>query len=198
MKLDDIDILAPGVVRYRNIFSKNFIESFLETVEYECADPNGSLYWDHSRIGGSDAVTSEYRSSLGCSLDIIMAPSSAHPLSKALKEGIHEPILECAFDYANIYELEVGRSDPYSLLKYSAGAHYRSHFDSGPSTPRIFSMVAYLKNTSTGGDLEFQHFKLRVPCKENSVLLFPSSYPYSHYAHPVLDGTKYSLVTWYS
>lgn len=198
MKPDDIELLAPGVLLYKNIFNSNFLEAFIQSVEHECIDPNGSLYWDQSRVGGSDGIASEYRSSLTCSLDILMAPGAHHPLSQSLKEGLHEPILECALDYANIYELDAGVSEPYNLLKYSAGAHYRSHFDSGPSSPRIFSMVAYLHNTSTGGDLEFQHLKLRVPCEENSVLLFPSSYPYSHYAHPVLDGVKYSLVTWYS
>ena len=28
------------------------------------------------------------------------------------------------------------------------------------------------------------------------LILFPSSYPYMHIAHPVTKGTKYNLVTW--
>jgi len=196
MKTEDIEQLAPGIFLYKNLFHINFLETLLLSIENECSDPNGVLYWENSGVGESGAAT-EYRSSMTCGMAPVMMPGGGHPLHEAFKEAIHKPILECAFDYANIHDINVGVHEPYSLLKYSAGAHYRSHYDAGPDMPRTFSAVAYLKNTSTGGDLEFQHFKLRVPCIENSLLLFPASHPYMHYAHPVIDGMKYSLVTWY-
>lgn len=197
MKTEDIEKLAPGIFLYRNLFSLNFIDTFISSIEFECSDPNGLVYWEHSGVGGDVGAMTDYRSSMTCSMAPIMTPTAQHPLHEVFKAGIHKPILECAFDYANIHDIGVGIHEPYSLLKYSVGAHYRSHYDSGPNIPRTFSAVAYLKNTSTGGELEFQHFGLKVPCIPNSLLLFPACHPYMHYAHPVLDGTKYSLVTWY-
>jgi hypothetical protein len=45
--------------------------------------------------------------------------------------------------------------------------------------------------------LEFNNFDLTIKLEKNSIVLFPSNFPYSHIAHPVKSGVKYSLVTWF-
>lgn len=185
----------PVVNIYRNAFNLKDIKTFIDGVEEECADKNGDMYWDHAFTGNGHF--SDYRSSLNCNLDLLMDPRKESSLKSFFMKEIVNKIYECVDDYCEQYTVGHGLHEPFSLLKYSTGAHYRSHSDYGPDMHRVFSIVAYLKNTSTGGDLEFPFFKTRVKAEENSVLIFPSAYPYTHYAHPVDDGIKYSLVTWY-
>ncbi len=197
MKTDSLDIPTPGIHVYKGVFNLPWVHSFINSVEKECNDPNGFLYWEGSLVGSETGMATEYRSSVSCSMDMVMSPTSNHPERDLFMKSVHSPISECVIDYVKTYELNLGLFEPYSLLKYTSGAHYRSHYDDGPGIKRTFSVVAYLKNDSTGGDLRFQYFDLTVPCIEGTVLVFPSSYPYCHYAEPVSDGVKYSLVTWY-
>lgn len=192
---DLVDTPVPAVNIYKNVFNLDDVNRFINHIEEECADRNGGLYWDDSFIGNGNL--SDYRSSLACNLDLFMDPRQDSPVKQLFMESIARKIVECAEDYCEQYTVGHGMHEPFNLLKYSAGAHYRSHYDYGPNMHRIFSIVAYLKNTSTGGDLELPFFNTIIKAEENSVLVFPSSYPYTHYAHPVIDGVKYSLVTWY-
>ena len=192
---DLVDTPIPAVNIYKNVFNLNAVDKFINHIEEECADRNGGLYWDDSFIG--NGILSDYRSSLACNLDLFMDPKQQSAVKQLFMESIAYKIVECVDDYSEQYTVGHGLHEPFSLLKYSAGAHYRSHSDYGPDMQRVISVVAYLKNTSTGGDLEFPFFKTIVKAEENSVLVFSSSYPYTHYAHPVVDGVKYSLVTWY-
>jgi len=58
--------------------------------------------------------------------------------------------------------------------------------------------VFFLNGDFTGGELEFPYFDVKITPSAGTLVLFPSNFPYGHIAHPVEDGTKYSLVTWYS
>jgi predicted 2-oxoglutarate/Fe(II)-dependent dioxygenase YbiX len=59
------------------------------------------------------------------------------------------------------------------------------------------SLVACFSDGFEGGELEFPFFDLKIKLEKNSLVLFPSNFPYTHIAHPVTSGTKYSLVTWF-
>ena len=190
-----INTPVPAVNIYTNVFNLKAVSTFIDAIEQECSDSNGALYWDDSFIG--NGVLSDYRSSLACHLDLFMDPRRESAVKSLFTQEIANKIYECVDDYCEQYTVSHGLHEPFNLLKYSAGAHYRSHSDYGPDMHRVFSIVAYLKNTSTGGDLELPYFNTTIKAEENSVLIFPSSYPYTHYANPVVDGVKYSLVTWY-
>jgi hypothetical protein len=189
-----ITSLAPGIVLYENIFDA---KKFIEELEKECNSPDGSTYWDASLVGSGNY--SEYRSSLSCDISLIVDPMKTHRLYPLFKDSIYLKIDECVKDYGLEYNINSFIHEPLSVLKYSNGGQYRAHSDAVPNgISRVFSLVACLDNTSTGGQLEFPYFDLNIYLNPGSVVLFPSNYPYLHIARPVVDGIKYSLVTWYS
>lgn len=84
----------------------------------------------------------------------------------------------------------------YNVLKYSPGEEYKPHYDGGTSSARSVSAICYLNNDYVGGELEFVNFGIKIKPEPGMMLLFPSNYAYRHVAHPVLEGTKYAIVTW--
>jgi hypothetical protein len=99
--------------------------------------------------------------------------------------------------YSSEYEIGDSEDEGYSILKYEEGSEYKNHYDCGPTTSkRVFSMLVYLNDDYEGGGLEFVHFGIEYKPSAGDILFFPSSYSYSHIAHPVSSGTKYAIVTW--
>lgn len=187
--------LAPGVILYENFFNA---EKFVKELETECNNSDGAVYWDVSYTGSGDY--SEYRSSLSCDISLIMDPMQTHRLYPLFRDTVYEKIDECVKDYGFEYDIRSFVHEPMVVLKYSNGGQYRAHSDDSSISKnrRTFSLVACLGNTSTGGQLDFPYFDISISLKAGSLVLFPSNYPYLHIARPVLDGVKYSLVTWYS
>lgn len=80
-------------------------------------------------------------------------------------------------------------------LKYEPNEHYVMHYDNGSKhvAQRTTSCVIYLNDEYEGGEIEFVNFGIKVKPIKNSMVLFPSNYPYSHVAHKVLSGTRYAI-----
>jgi len=155
--------------------------------------------WQPSSTGTTE-YGNEYRSSLGLDVNIFLAETEnvdIKNLHERLVNDIIKPIDECVWDYRNSWSLVLNADSGYSLLKYEDGAEYQMHHDHAPENQRVLSMVASLSDGFSGGELEFPYFNTTIKLEKNSVVFFPSNFPYSHIAHPVTNGTKYSLVTWY-
>jgi hypothetical protein len=84
----------------------------------------------------------------------------------------------------------------FDLLKYQAGQEYKAHHDGDTGLGRAYSPILYLNDDYSGGELEFVNFNITIKPKAGMLVIFPSSYPYAHIAHPVKTGTKYAIVTW--
>lgn len=93
----------------------------------------------------------------------------------------------------NIHNLRYWEA--FNFIKYEKGDHFQYHHDHGFSYNCTVSLVGYLNDDYTGGGLHFQHQDLLYTPVAGDVVIFPSTYMYSHRAMPVNDGTKYSLVT---
>jgi predicted 2-oxoglutarate/Fe(II)-dependent dioxygenase YbiX len=61
---------------------------------------------------------------------------------------------------------------------------------------RAISALVYLNNDYTGGEIEFPNHNVKIKPLPGMMNLFPSNFAYLHQAHPVIEGTKYALVTW--
>jgi len=104
--------------------------------------------------------------------------------------------------YANIYAEESGiffsHMESISMLEYlSEDGFYKPHYDFGPDTPRTMSAILYLNDVDEGGETYFDQLDISVSPKAGRLVLFPSTYPYSHEARSPLSGNKYVLVTWF-
>jgi predicted 2-oxoglutarate/Fe(II)-dependent dioxygenase YbiX len=69
------------------------------------------------------------------------------------------------------------------------------HYDDGSKhvSNIVTSCVIYLNDDYEGGEIEFCNFDIKVKPVKNSMVLFPSNYPYMHTAHQVHSGTRYAI-----
>ncbi len=92
------------------------------------------------------------------------------------------------------------------ILRYQSGGHYALHADSDhwsasdrkwvKGLDRDISILLYLNDNFSGGELEFPLFNYHYKPRPGDLLFFPSDYRYRHQAHPVEDGLRYVIVSW--
>lgn len=173
---------------------------FIEKIESESEREWGYMSWSSSATGGGDkGQISEYRTSYEMSLNGLLEKDIAtdiQGISNQFKE-IFGDIDKCIWDYRNCFDLTLQGNDGFNLLKYGPSGEYHNHHDHAPQNGRVLSLVANLGDDCEGGELEFPYFDVSFKLQKNSVALFPSNFPYTHIAHPVVKGLKYSLVTWF-
>jgi predicted 2-oxoglutarate/Fe(II)-dependent dioxygenase YbiX len=89
----------------------------------------------------------------------------------------------------------------YSLLRYQPGEFFDTHVDVVRGHPtyvsRQISVVAFCNQGFKGGELYFPRQRIKIEPEAGAVVLFPSGYTHPHASLPILEGTKYSVVTWY-
>ena len=156
--------------------------------------------WMRSKIaaqtGNVDAF--DYRSSVQCSLQDILV--SSDPDFAEVRRSVEHFTLridEMIRDYNETYETGIKQSEGFHVLRYQNKAEYRNHHDHGVMNQRTLSLVMFLNDDYEGGELEFPYFDYKIVPQKGKVVLFPSSFAYSHIAHPVEEGTKYTAINWY-
>ncbi len=117
---------------------------------------------------------------------------------KAIHNGISLTLQSAIEDFKSKFmdDNAVLQAESLQVLKYSTGQEYKAHADSGPGLIRDISAILYLNDDYEGGELEFPYFDVKIKPSAGMYILFPSSFPYAHIAHPVISGTKYAVVTW--
>lgn len=101
-------------------------------------------------------------------------------------------------NYKSAFRLNLKKSEMMSCLKYTNKTEFQLHADADSLNMRQVTLLIYLNDDYTGGELEIPLFKVKVKPPAGSIILMPSSFPYSHTALPVEEGTKYVIVTWHS
>jgi hypothetical protein len=189
---------AVGICQYDNIFDA---ENFIELLEEECSQDWGYVRWEKSATG--EGQISNTRTSMGCELMPLgsneISIERVMPLASEWQK-IWEKIDPIVWDYRHVFELDLEMDEGYRVLKYGGGAEYHAHHDHFRNNARSLSLVAFLNDNFTGGNLVFPRFNVNIQPRAGSVIMFPSNYPYLHIAEPVgeKDNTvKYSLVTWF-
>lgn len=93
-------------------------------------------------------------------------------------------------------ELEIQEDSGYELLRYERDGYYVQHTDSFKEAPRAISCSINLNDDYEGGEFAFFNREIIYKLKKGSIILFPSSFMYPHEVMPVLNGTRYSIITW--
>lgn len=165
-------------------------------VEQEISNTESGVYWQRAGTIGDGPYQDARTNSM---LSITELASVA---DNGLLQNIHNQfnmlLLASTITYARRYGIrETLWHEPYQLLKYKGGQEYKQHYDGqGKSVNRILSAVCYLNNDFEGGEIEFPYHKVTIKPEPGMLVIFPSNYAYSHIAHPVTKGAKYTLVTW--
>ena len=93
-----------------------------------------------------------------------------------------------------------------NLLRYGPQGKYTIHSDAEHfdlKTERFyrfidrdFSILIYLNDDYTGGELHFPWLRFTYKPKAGDLVIFPSNHIFSHESLSIQTGTKYALVSW--
>jgi predicted 2-oxoglutarate/Fe(II)-dependent dioxygenase YbiX len=186
-------IIAGCINIYENVWPNP--QETISLIEEECSNPNSSVAWFRAETIGQGVYQSA-RTNLNMNItNLALAQGSS------LMQNVHNQfnmlLLASTISYTKRYGInETLQHEQYSILKYSGGQEYKSHYDGGSDIGRCISALVYLNDDYEGGELEFPNFKIKIKPEAGMLVLFPSNFAYTHVAHPVTDGIKYALVTW--
>lgn len=99
-------------------------------------------------------------------------------------------------DYKIDHGLSTTWHDQYSILKYGVGQKFVNHIDDHKDYHRRMSTIYYINDNYEGGQIVFPRFGITYKPKANELLVFPSTYVYNHSVLPVIEGTRYAVVSW--
>ncbi len=94
-----------------------------------------------------------------------------------------------------MYSIKMDFWEWTNVVKYYPNQFFQEHADDGWSYKCAVSLVGYPNDGYTGGGLYFPKFNLHITPEIGDLVIFPSSFIYSHVALPVESGVKYSFVT---
>jgi hypothetical protein len=167
----------------------------IKLVEERVTDPNRDMRWEKaSTFGGGMYQDLRTNKHLGITH---YGQLYNDPVFQNIHNQFHALLLATTRGYRQRFGVEENFwPEDYNLLKYSDNQFYGKHYDGTSHNSRALSAICYLNNDYEGGELEFVNFKIKIKPEPGMLILFPSSYAYSHIAHPIVSGTKYAIVTW--
>jgi len=158
---------------------------------------SNSNEWKNSLIGHGH-FNKEIRNctNISISLDGIIEKN------KEIRKKIDNDVFECTKKAIEKYNEKfklttISRDTGYTLLKYEKGGFYNEHVDSFLSVPRTISCSFILNDNFEGGDFSFFNNRVIRSLRKGSAVMFPSNFLYPHSILPVINGTRYSIVTWF-
>ena len=161
--------------------------------EYE-----NSKEWLDTAVGGKGDINKEIRNctTIGMSLNKVIEKN------KNLRKILDDEVFECAKKSIENYnekfkQAHISKDSGYQLLKYEKGGFYTQHVDSFTEIPRTISCSFTLNDNFKGGEFSFFNNTFMYSLKKGSAIMFPSNFLYPHSVLPVINGTRYSIVTWF-
>ena len=107
------------------------------------------------------------------------------------------------------YRVKIRDTEPPHILHYGVGGHYIPHVDAETlykdeiglemwekTLDRDLSVVYFLNDDFTGGELVFPAFGLSIKAEAGMLVCFPSDHHYIHGVNPVTHGRRYTIVNW--
>ena len=183
--------LKDYILVLEDIIPEELCDSILN--EYE-----NSNEWLNSVIGSKNDVNKKIRNctSIGISLNETIEKN------KDVRKKIDDDIFTCAKNSIKEYnkkfkQAHISKDSGYQLLKYEKGGFYTQHVDSFTEIPRTISCSFTLNDNFKGGEFSFFNNTLVYSLKKRSAIMFPSNFLYPHSVLPVINETRYSIVTWF-
>jgi hypothetical protein len=175
--------LYPGIWRYPDVFKKDL--NLIERIEKEVSLDNTK--WNKAQVS-LEETDLNYRD---CQDFKLSALGKEHDLYKDIYNCQKDPVE----DFCNMYSIKMDFWEWTNIIKYYPNQFFEEHADDGWSYKCAVSLVGYPNDGYTGGGLYFPKFDLLVEPKLGDLIIFPSSFIYSHVALPVESGIKYCFVT---
>ena len=193
-------IIAPGIIVYSNIVD----DPDKLITEIESYANENIITWSGASVKNGNNVEIDYktRDTLAIGVPYKYLPpkgDSINPTTlclSSLSRKLFDSMNEVEKDYQNIHGISLEWHDAYSILKYGVGQKFTNHIDDHKDYIRRMSCVLYLNDNYTGGETTFPTFDISYKPNKNELLCFPSGYIYNHSVVPVIEGTRYAVVSW--
>lgn len=103
-------------------------------------------------------------------------------------------------EYDTLKDLDINCTS-VKIQKTNPGAGYHvwhSEQGNGAMAARCLTYIAYLNNIDSAGETEFLYQKLRIPPKENSLVIWPAAFTHTHRGNVVHGNkSKYIVTGWF-
>jgi hypothetical protein len=191
--------LAPGIFVYSDVL-ENY-NTLVEDIEEGLV--SSGITWNQSSIQKDNEiqVDTSYRDTMSITIEykdfinedfLSFQDAFVSNLSNMFLTGFGPLEL----DYKREHQLDTMFHEEYSVLKYGKGQKFVNHIDDHKDHHRRMSWVYYINDNYTGGEICFPRFNLTYKPTANEFLVFPSTYVYNHSVLPVIEGTRYAVVSW--
>jgi len=174
--------LALGIRLYKNI-NLSCTDEILK-LDFSKASKEGII--------GNNEFKIDYETRSTLSIDVPHSISSDNRFTKIFRETF-DPIEQ---NYMSLFGINLRSHNPYKILKYNVGDKFSKHMDDGGGNFRRVSTVYYLNDDYEGGELCFPQFDIKLKPEMGDMVIFPSSYVYSHSVNPVISGNRFSIASW--
>lgn len=186
--------LFPGISLYRDVLPESL--NIVNRLESAINKSNKRKDWQKSQVG----YRTVYKNYRDCQ-DIKI--NKKNKVFKTEYEEDLESIWQDVYDrqkpiidqYCSKYNMVMNYWESMNFIKYGPGQHFQEHSDHGYSYICTVSIVSYLNDDYEGGELLFNKLNIKHKPKIGDMLVFPSTYLFSHTALPVQSGLKYSIAT---
>lgn len=187
-------ILAPGLVLYKNIISLG--HKVIQDLEGVLSDTS-NYRWNQAMVGNRQRLP-DYRDCLDFKFkkSTIVGTDQKSEIIKDSWQYLYDSMNEAVKDYCILYPMEpLEYWESINLVKYFPENHFQTHADDGASYKSVVSLVGYLNDDYSGGEIAFPTYNITIKPEKGDLIVFPSNYMFMHRAMPVEKGIKYSVVT---
>jgi hypothetical protein len=187
-------VIVPGLVLYKNILLEgNKIINDIENVLLE----SSNYKWSPAMVGNRQKIP-DYRDCLDFKFkkSTIVGTDKNSETIKDSWQYLYDSMNAAVKDYCFMYPMEpLEYWESINLVKYFPGNHFQTHADDGASYKSVVSLVGYLNDNYSGGEITWPAHDVTIKPEAGDLVIFPSNYMFMHRAMPVTDGIKYSVVT---
>lgn len=191
-----ISDLGNGILVYHDVLPQSL--KIIDRLEDVVSDTDNDYNYAEAMVGYGMKMP-EYRDCFDLKFkktDIEHDESEPSLKLQSLWEDVHHRKLQAVKDYTKRFNIgELRYWEALNFVKYGPGQHFQEHTDHGYSYNCAVSLVGYVNSDYTGGEIYFRMQNLKVKPQAGDLFVFPSNFMYPHQAMPVVDGTKYSIVT---
>lgn len=190
MKFRSLGHKKYGIRIYQTALNKSLAVELDERLTH----PESCNRWSRALVAYGDIPDDSHRN---CD-DFKLAEPQIDSVQERIAEIWHETaseIRKCVNHYSADYGIQMGYMEAINFVKYDPGEHFSYHSDHGFHYKCTVSTVAFLNDDFEGGLLDFDKLGVSIRPKEGEVVVFPSTFIYSHASLPITTGVKYVAVT---
>lgn len=194
-ELDDIKIeeVYPGsfIFVQKDSLSKDLCERIIQKFENDTEN-------QYTGIVGSQ-VNNRVDTSLKRSTDLFISVAEGwEDIDTEIFEAFQKTLLKFSKMYP-YFERICPNDKGYRIHRTEPGEFYHWHVENDGPTYSDRQLVAlwYLNDVeSPGGETEFKYQNVKVSPSQGTLVLFPAAWTHEHRGCEVLNGTKYTIVSW--